>query len=149
MEFQIVPISYRCSKDLLLWLIKSSSHIQSGMCIQSGTYELLISLRIINMHLPVPANLYSDLILNMLVIIVIIIIAGLRWWLSGKESSCNVGDSGSIPGSGRSPRGGLGNPLQYSCLENPVDRGAWWTIVHGITKSQMQLKGLNAQHTAT
>ena len=43
---------------------------------------------------------------------------GLPWWLSGKESSCNVGDSGSIPGSGRSPGEGYGNPLQYSCLEH-------------------------------
>ena len=45
-------------------------------------------------------------------------------WLSGKESTCNAGDAGSIPGSGRSPGGGNGNPLQYSCLENPMDRGA-------------------------
>ena len=54
----------------------------------------------------------------------------------GKESACNVGDLGSIPGSGRSPGGGHGNPLQYSCLENPMDRGAWWATVHGVTKSQ-------------
>ena len=44
---------------------------------------------------------------------------------SGKESACNVGDLGSIPGSGRSPGGGNGNPLQYSCQENPMDSGAW------------------------
>ena len=44
---------------------------------------------------------------------------------SGKESACNAGDSGSSPGSGRSPGGGHGNPFQYSCLENPMDRGAW------------------------
>ena len=52
----------------------------------------------------------------------------------GKESSCNVGDMGSIPGLGRSPGGGHGNPLQYSCLENPMDRAAWWATVHGVTK---------------
>ena len=46
------------------------------------------------------------------------------------------GDAGSIPGSGRSPGGGHGNPLQYSCLGNPMDRGAWWATVHGVTKSQ-------------
>ena len=46
---------------------------------------------------------------------------------------------GSIPGSGRFPGGGNGNPLQYSCLENTMDRGAWWAIVHEITKSQTQL----------
>ena len=46
------------------------------------------------------------------------------WWLSGKEFTCQVEDAGSIPGSGRSPGGGNGNPLQYSCLGNPMDRGA-------------------------
>ena len=53
-----------------------------------------------------------------------------------KASACNVGDLGSIPGSGRSPGEGNGNPLQYSCLENPMDRGAWWATVHGVAKSQ-------------
>ena len=52
-----------------------------------------------------------------------------------KESAYNAGDLGSIPGSGRSPGEGNGYPLQYSCLENPMDRGAWWAIVHGVTKS--------------
>ena len=46
----------------------------------------------------------------------------------GKESACNVGDPGSIPGLGRSPGEGTGNPLQYSCLENPMDRGAGWAV---------------------
>ena len=45
---------------------------------------------------------------------------------AGKESACSTGDPALIPGSGRSPGGGHGNPLQYSCLENPMDRGAWW-----------------------
>ena len=48
-----------------------------------------------------------------------------------KEPNCDAGDLGSIPGWGRSPGGGHGNPLQYSCLENPMDRGAWWATVHG------------------
>ena len=55
----------------------------------------------------------------------------------GKESTYNAGDLGSIPGSGRSPGERHGNPLQYSCLENPMDRGAWWAIVHGVTQSDM------------
>jgi len=55
----------------------------------------------------------------------------------GKESACHAGDLGSIPGSGRSPGGGHGNPLQFSCLENPMDRGAWQATVHGVAKSQM------------
>ena len=53
-----------------------------------------------------------------------------------KTSVCNAGDLDSIPGSGRSPREGNGDPLHYSCLENPMDRGAWSATVHGVTKSQ-------------
>ena len=56
-----------------------------------------------------------------------------------KESTCDVGDLGSIPGLGRSPGEGNGNPLQYSCLENPIDRKTWWTTVHGLAKSGAQL----------
>jgi len=52
-----------------------------------------------------------------------------------KESTCSVGDLGSIPGLGKSPGGGHGNPLQYSFLENPMDRGAWWAAVLGVAKS--------------
>ena len=53
----------------------------------------------------------------------------------GLESACNAGDPGSIPGLGRCPGEGNGYPLQYSCLENPMDRGAWWATVHGIVSS--------------
>ena len=53
----------------------------------------------------------------------------------GKESARNAGDPGLIPGLGRSPGEGNGNPLQYSCLENSMDEGAWWATVHGVTKS--------------
>ena len=52
----------------------------------------------------------------------------------GKESACEAGDLGLIPGSGRSPGEGNGNPLQYSCLRSPMDRGAWRATVHGITR---------------
>ena len=52
-----------------------------------------------------------------------------------KNLSANAGDTGLIPGSGRSPGGGHGNPLQYSCLENPMDRGAKWATVHGVTEN--------------
>ena len=67
---------------------------------------------------------------------------GRPWWLSGIESACSAGassDIGSIPGSGRSPAGGHGNPLQYSCVENPMDRGAWHATVHRVAKTQTQL----------
>ena len=57
----------------------------------------------------------------------------------------NTGDMGSIPGSGRSSGVGNGNPLQYFCLENPIDRGAWWATVHGVTESWTQLKQLSMQ----
>ena len=57
----------------------------------------------------------------------------------GKASACNAGDPGSIPGSGRSPGEGNGNPLQHSCLENPMDGGAWKAAVHGVAKSRTRL----------
>ena len=57
----------------------------------------------------------------------------------GKESGCNKGYSVLIPGSARSPTGGHGNPLQYSCLEDPTGRGAWWVTVQRVTKNQTQL----------
>ena len=58
----------------------------------------------------------------------------LPWWLSGKESACNAGDAGSIPGWGRSPGGGHGNPLRYAyaCLENPMNRGDWQAPLKSI-----------------
>ena len=65
------------------------------------------------------------------------------WVLPGssdsKESACSMGDPDSIPVSGRCPGGGNGNPLQYSCLENPMDRGTWWIILHGVVKSWTRL----------
>ena len=70
--------------------------------------------------------------------------SGLPLWgfpggLDRKECACNAGDPGSIPESGRSPGDGNGNPLQYSCLENPMDRGDWRATVQGVTKSQTLL----------
>ena len=63
----------------------------------------------------------------------------------GKESACNVRDPGLIPESGRSPGEGSGNPLQYPCLENPVDRGAWRATAHGVTKSRTRLNDFHFQ----
>ena len=62
---------------------------------------------------------------------------GFPAYLDSKESACNAEDPGSIPGSGRSPGEGNGDPLQYSCLKNSVDRGARWATVYGVTESQM------------
>ena len=64
---------------------------------------------------------------------------GLPCGSDGRESACSAGDLGSIPRSGISPGEGNGNPLQYTCLENPMDRGAWWATVHGVAKSQTRL----------
>ena len=71
---------------------------------------------------------------------------GLPRWLSGKDSTCNAGatgDAGLIPGLGRSPGGGHGNPLQYPCLENPVNKRAWWATVQRLSKSWTQLMQLS------
>ena len=65
--------------------------------------------------------------------------AGLPRWLSGKESVCNAGNVTLIPGLGRYPGGGNGNPLCYPCLGNPRDRGAWQAAVHGVAKSWTRL----------
>ena len=72
------------------------------------------------------------------------LVAGLPWWLSSEESACNSGDTGLIPGLGRSLGEGNGNPLQYSCLENSMDTdgGVWQATVHKVAKSQTQLKRL-------
>ena len=65
-----------------------------------------------------------------------------------KASASNMGDQGSIPGSGRSPGEGNGSPLQYSRLENPTDRGAWRATVHGVTKERHRTERLNHHHTS-
>ena len=64
----------------------------------------------------------------------------------GKVSDCNAGDPGSIPGAGISPGGRNGSPLQYSCLENSMDRGAWWATVHGVAKSWTRLSYFTSFH---
>ena len=69
--------------------------------------------------------------------------------LVAKNLPANAGDAedmGLVPGSGRFPGGGHGNPLQYSCLENPMDRGAWQATVHGVTKSQTRMNQLTTHY---
>ena len=72
-------------------------------------------------------------------------ISGLPQWFNDKESTYSAGDPGLITGSARSPGGGNGNPLRYSCLENSMERGAWWVTVHGVAKSWTRLSD-SAQH---
>ena len=71
------------------------------------------------------------------------VVLGLPWWLSGKESTRQAGDPSSIPGWERSPWERNGNPLQYSSLENPMDRRAWWATVHGVAKELDTTERLN------
>ena len=68
---------------------------------------------------------------------------GLPFGSDSRESSCNTGDPSSMPGLGRSPGEGNGHPLQYSGLKNPMDRGAWWATVHGVTELDTKLKYLH------
>ena len=68
---------------------------------------------------------------------------GLPWWLSDKNPPVSAGDPGLIPGVGRSPREGNGNPLQYSCLGNPTDRGAWRATVYRVTEEEDTTEQLN------
>ena len=70
---------------------------------------------------------------------------GFPWWFSGKESAWNAGDSSSIPWSGRFPGEGNGNPLEYSCLGNPMDRGAWWATDRGVASELYMAEWLNTQ----
>ena len=65
-------------------------------------------------------------------------------WLSGKEPACKAGNTGLIPGSGRSPVEGNGNPLQYSCLGNPMDREAWWATVPNIWNAILETSKFEA-----
>ena len=74
---------------------------------------------------------------------------GLRRRLSGKEAAANAGDPGSVPGLERSLEGGNGNPLQLSCLGNPMDRGAWWATVYGVAKSWNHLRTKQQQTAET
>ena len=109
------------SRTRLKWL-SSSSSILSGHHFPSHAFSIVP-------HICFYSGLFSSLI----------IFLGFPCGSDGKASAYSVGDPGSIPGSGSSPGEGNGNPLQYSCLENPMDRGARLATVHGVTKSQTQL----------
>ena len=82
------------------------------------------------------------------IIIYLLLVRGFPGGASGKDylpaSAGDVGDTGSIPRSGRSPGEGNGNPLQYPCLKNPMDGGAWWAAIYGVAQSQTRLKRLSS-----
>ena len=112
------------SRDLIAVLIRSSLKI----------YDVAHPFFLLSFPLPpsFPFLLFFLFLNNML-----------PWWLSGKESTFNAGDVESIPGSRRSPGEGNGNPLQYSCLGNSIDRGAWRATVHGVAKETDTTERLN------
>ena len=94
-------------------------------------------------------NIFTKWSIHHLVLCVFLFKEGLPRWLSDKEPICQAVDMGSIPGSGRSPGVGNGNPLQDSCLENPRDMGAWWAAVYGITQSRTRLKWLSSSSSSS
>ena len=97
------------------------------------------------MFIPIASNNYGDSDNSSIMIPLIINMGSLYRFMGfpvgsdGKESACKAGDLGSIPGSEKSPGEQNGYPLWYSCLENSMDRGAWWATFHGVAKSQTQL----------
>ena len=102
--------------------------------VNCGLIQLLI---ILDQYLFISCNKRTSLVQGV----------GLPGGSVGKESACNEGDLDSIPGSGRSSGGGHGNPLQYSCLENPMDGGSWRATVHRVTKRQTRLSDSAYKHT--
>ena len=137
---------YRCRRQSALHLLIASAwcgmpfpraHIESSAC-QPG--KQLVGLIIL-----LPAHRHRAVTLPRLWCFKdpLFPLRGLPTWRSGKESACQCWRAGSIPGSGRAPGGGNGNLLQYSYLENSMDRGAWQATVHGVAKSQTRLSTAN------
>ena len=95
------------------------------------------------------ANQRKVTLASLLIYTVLFICKGFPGGSEVKVSACNAGDLGLIPGSERSPGERNGNPLQYSCPKNPMDGGAWWATVHGVAKSQTQLKSCQSTKLKT
>ena len=124
---------HACKAKIILWQLLYQSSELKGLSSSSGPKPVTMESRIhannIPAHCPGHFSLRGQYLHFSLRL-------GLPRWLCGKKNPpANAGDMGSIPGSGRSSGEGNGNPLQYSCLENSTDRGAWWATVHGVTKS--------------
>ena len=115
---------FHVKKILNQWILDYCRNIRKTIIESSIKYGMYPS-GLLNVWIIITANIFS------------------AYYVPGgsdsKESACSAGDLGSIPALGRTPGEGHGNPLQYSCLENPMDRGAWQVTVHGVTKSQTWL----------
>ena len=121
----------------------NSGSILSSQCSEKPGSSIYIELKVYENKYPEQISIFSflqDLKIPM------IICMGFPGGSEVKASASTVGDPGSIPGLGRSPGEGNGNPLQYSCLGNPMDRGAWQATVHGVAKSQTQLSNVFFYH---
>ena len=115
-------------------------HRSSLYYVSLSLYHLSVYISIVYYHLSIYHNYLSiDLSSMYYLSIDLSSVYYLSTSSVGKEFACSAGDLGSIPGLGRFPGEGSGNPLQYPCLENLMDRGAWWAAVHGVTKSQARL----------
>ena len=111
--------------------------IETGDTITYHIPSFLISdfLWFSSMNICICVYIYIYMCVCVCVCVCVCIIQGFPGGSNGKESACNAGDLGSVPGLGRSPGKGNGYPLHYFCLENPMDRGAWRATVHGVAKS--------------
>ena len=116
---------------ILEWVVMSSSRVSSLPRDRTCIFYAYLHWQVDSLP-PVPPRKSLDILVLRCKYVLLRSFCGSS---DGKESACNAADSGSIPGPGRSPEEGNSFPLQYSCLENPMDRGAWWAAVHEVTKS--------------
>ena len=139
-----MPYAFYTYIEMIIWVFYSSNviyHIDWFEYVESSLNPRDKShMIIVNSQLNMLKNWFVSILLRLL---------HLCLFPGGSEvkaSTCNIGDVGSIPGSGRSPGEGNGNPLQYSCLENPMGGGAWQATVHGVTKSRTRLNEFTSLH---
>ena len=149
-----ITILFIINKNKYIWSLSISEWIHKWWCIQTVEYYSVLKRNNLSSHertwrnreymWPSERNQSQKAVYR---VISTLWHSGKGRTISGgsdsKESACNMGDPGSTPGSGRSPREGNGNPLQYSCLETPMDIGASWAAVHGVAKSRIWLKRLS------
>ena len=131
----LCPRGHSVSQSLC-WLVTS---IKTVLLLVVKILSMFYAPRALQQNSHLPTKTWHLRLTPSLVSLLYCCIRGFPNSLDSKTSACNAGDPGSIPGWGRSPGGGNGNPLQYSCLENPTDKGAWWATVHGVAKSQTRL----------
>ena len=144
-EWFTIPYPFLTTRDSCLWWWNTWISLSQQDDREKYIKENVFSIKMIIISAMQNSSLDQTLCSSLLIFLkfslffcCIILFYGVFFWvpplLSGKESTCNAGDMGSVPGLERSLVGGNDNPFLYSCLGNPMDRGAWWAIVHGVTK---------------